>query len=419
MKVRRATAADAALLERLLPEGSARSGVCRRLVAESEAGEPAGAAILGLGAWGSWVDLEALSPEAAPALEAAVEAAARERGASTLQAVVPCPAGGARDRLYGSLGYDRRLETERWRMDLARALPGAVAYCERLRVPPQARVAPLADAPLHAVAGLRRRFLGGDQGGIERLLRDPSLPEAYDPALCRVLLYGEDLAAIWLARPLAPDAAFVEALAVAPRYRGRWAMPRMALAGIAAAAEAGKAFLEMEIEVGNTLLRRVPARVGGEPIARLARLSKGLEPAPPPEAPERPILAVVGYPRAGAAEVAGLLGELGLRPAPATTDGWLRKLPVDPQFWRHASGNFFLIAPPLFRSLSRNRYLRVISVEPGKDRSIPRLRLPEPALRVPALLVTEEEIRADTGAIRVALASFLSTTTLLPGFHAP
>lgn len=369
--VRNTNPEDGPYLARHFPDAVSLPGICRRLVAVDGDGRRLGCALLALDGMGYWTELACEGgADIAQALNDEVIRAARARGAAKLTVRTAYLAGDARIAAWLDLGYDHQIEIQRWRIDIARAVLFARRYCRRFDVPAGGSVGGLDPALIGRVAGLRRRYLGGDGPSIERLLRDPALRDAYDPALCRVALSGIRMAAIWLARSIDDSTAYVEAMVVAKPYRSKWPGPWILHVGLEAAAQARKKFAEAETTRTNGFLSNDQQRVGVEQIAKKVRLSRSLR-SPMMGADSRPasendpVVAVIGLPAPGLGNLRDCLHEMGVPDAPGTAKGWLRRIPQDPAFWAAARGGLVMLVPALEPALPDGGWIRRLQVRDG------------------------------------------------------
>ncbi len=326
-------------------------GVCRRWVA-LESGRVVGCALLGLSGPGYWADASADGEQVHRALDAALWAGARARGARTLTVRPLLDASDPAVALWESLGYDERSAIRRWRFDIEKVLVLTERVLRRSKPPSRATAAVVRPELIPLTAVLRGRALGGDFSSIERRLRDPDVADAYDLRLCRVALDGDRLAAVWLARSLSADAAYLEALVVAPGLRGGWPLPLVAKAGLEAAYRAGLRSIEAETSRRHGFFSKAARKLGREPLGRKVRLVRRFSPQTA-IAPSAPVVAVVGLPPDGAERLHSLLLDMGLKDAPDTRRGWLRRMPRDPAFWDAARGRLILLPPALCPGLPR------------------------------------------------------------------
>lgn len=93
---------------------------------------------------------------------------------------------------------------------------------ERGKIPASARIIPLCDADLEAVANLHLAVLGGNAFDLRQKLRG-DVPNSYSARYSRILLVDNRTVGFILAHRAAQDIAHVDANVLAPEVRGGWA----------------------------------------------------------------------------------------------------------------------------------------------------------------------------------------------------
>jgi len=160
-------------------------------------------------------------------LDAAADLAAA-RGAQALYAWHPLNPHGASADAWRALGFDQPLDCPLNRIDATRTVELLQPLFDRLQrrggIPAEARIVFLREADPDQIVDLVTTYLAGV--GIREKLKDRLLgshPAPVDPVLSRVLLHGDQVVGVMLARPLNSHTVVVEVNVVHPRVRGRWA----------------------------------------------------------------------------------------------------------------------------------------------------------------------------------------------------
>lgn len=141
------------------------------------------------------------------------------------------------------IGVWRRLGFEPWQreftyeVDVQRAIEGVEPLYRRIRdrgrIPPDAQVVPLRDAPTDDVVDLHVRQLGGRPAAVRALI-DGTDARSVDPDISLVALRGDKVVGLSLTR-INYDAgrADFDSLAIDPAERGRWVLPWLRYQGFA------------------------------------------------------------------------------------------------------------------------------------------------------------------------------------------
>lgn len=169
-------------------------------------------------------------------------------------------------RFLAACGFAPRTRVRDYRVEVAAAasVAGAVAarLRERGRVPPGARVVPLREADLAAVARLVTWELGTTPSGLHARLASGEAGLSLDHSLA--LLVGERLAGAvlirWEAEPVA------DAIAVAPAWRGGWANALLLDAVTTLGRAVGATHFRFIAEQGVRDSVNLAARAGGEVV---------------------------------------------------------------------------------------------------------------------------------------------------------
>jgi N-acetylglutamate synthase-like GNAT family acetyltransferase len=142
-------------------------------------------------------------------------------------------------------------------------------------VPPEARIVPLYQANVDAVAQLHVDHLGGKRDALLRRLRGQGA-DAFHGRYSRVLLLGERVAGCILARGHSLNVANVDAAIVAPDLRGGWANVWLKLEATRAARTLGVTHFQFTTFDQYADTRRFTAKLGGATTRRWGLMYKPL-----------------------------------------------------------------------------------------------------------------------------------------------
>lgn len=146
-------------------------------------------------------------------------------GRSALYALNSVDADGAEADTRRALGFASEVSVQTYEADpqvmLALLEPIHQTLEERGRIPVDARVVPLWQAPHAPIADMHVRHLGGSRPVIRARLRGIA-PESYLQSLSWVLMLGDRVAGSLLARMVEPDVPMINAAVVAPELRMGW-----------------------------------------------------------------------------------------------------------------------------------------------------------------------------------------------------
>jgi GNAT superfamily N-acetyltransferase len=155
-----------------------------------------------------------------------VEKIGQQAGAAALYATQKVDLDSEEMRAWSALGFVpcetvqyHELPLEEFEIQLA---PLLQRMHERGRIPPGARIAPLCEADLDAIAQLHLAVLGGDVNDLQQKLRG-DVPDSYSALYSRILLIDDHVVGFILAHRAAEDVARVDANVLAPKVRGGWA----------------------------------------------------------------------------------------------------------------------------------------------------------------------------------------------------
>lgn len=232
--IRTASASDALAVRMLLPSAADALSYC--LVAE--AGDPSrivGAAgitramrpkpLVGPG-----VTIEVIPPYRrrgiARRLIERIAEQAKDRGAAALYATQKVDSHSEAMQAWSALGFSpcetvqyHELPLNEFEIQLA---PLLQRMRERGKIPETARIVPLFEADIDAVARLHLEVLGGDALDLQQKLRG-DVPNSYLAHYSQILLLENRVVGFILAHRVGKDVAFVDANVLAPDVRGGWA----------------------------------------------------------------------------------------------------------------------------------------------------------------------------------------------------
>ena len=150
-------------------------------------------------------------------------------------------------------------------------------------IPESARVVPLAEADLEAVARLHVQYLGGNRRLLMPLLRGTA-PDRYDPVLSRVLLLDGQVVGFTLGRIFPGGVCEVDANVVHPSLRLGWANLLLKLEATDRLLEAGVHTIRFFALDQHTDTRRLSRKVGAKVVRVLQQMRRDLGPPPAPPA---------------------------------------------------------------------------------------------------------------------------------------
>lgn len=93
---------------------------------------------------------------------------------------------------------------------------------QRGKIPPTAKIVPLYEAEIDAVAQMHLDILGGDKANLLQKLRG-DVPDSYSARYSRILLLDDRIVGFILAHRAGQEVAHVDANVLAPEVRGGWA----------------------------------------------------------------------------------------------------------------------------------------------------------------------------------------------------
>ena len=160
------------------------------------------------------------------ALLARLAERAAERGAAALYAAHKVDLDGEEMRAWAALGFLPCETVEYHELPLDQFEPQLAPLYERMRqrgkIPSSARIIPLYEADINAVAQLHLAQLGGDLTTLTQKLRG-DVPGSFTARYSRVLLIDERVVGFILGHRVERDVVHVDANVVAPEVRGGWA----------------------------------------------------------------------------------------------------------------------------------------------------------------------------------------------------
>lgn len=180
---------------------------------------------------------------------------------------------------YGFAPCQRRMEYE---ADLARAYATLLPFYERAReedwIPTAARIIPLADADIDAVAELHTRCLGGTRRLLMPLLRGAAA-DAFDPQYSRVLLLNEQVVGFTLGRIHPGGVCEIDSNVIHPSVRLGWANLWLKFEAAAVLLAGGIHTIRYFSLQQHTDTQRVSRQVGGRLLRTVVQMRRELAPA--------------------------------------------------------------------------------------------------------------------------------------------
>lgn len=158
-------------------------------------------------------------------LDSMAESVAK-RGAGALYATQKVNLGSEQQLAWSALGFIPCEKVEYHELPLAEFEVQLAPLLERMqqrgKIPPTARIIPLYEANIEAVAQLHLDILGGDRMNLLQKLRG-DVPDSYSARYSRILLLEDQIVGFILAHRAGQDVAHVDANVLAPEVRGGWA----------------------------------------------------------------------------------------------------------------------------------------------------------------------------------------------------
>jgi GNAT superfamily N-acetyltransferase len=156
----------------------------------------------------------------------AAMAEARSKGMKALYASGPVEVGSDEAAMWGRLGFSSCITENHYDADPHRMWALLDPVCRKMAahgwVPADARVVPLVEAPAREVAALHARHLGGAMPVLLARVRGKH-KDAFHPTASLVLMVGDRVGGILLARRPQPGVSAIDACVVAPELRLGWA----------------------------------------------------------------------------------------------------------------------------------------------------------------------------------------------------
>lgn len=143
----------------------------------------------------------------------------------------------------------------------------------RPRIPPEARIVPLAEANLEAVVLLHQQYLGGNDGVLWPLLSGVA-PNGYDRQLSCVLMLGDRVVGAVLGKVFGDGTCEVDAKVLHPAVRRRWANIWLMHHAIAGALAHGTRVLRYFTLDAHQDTRQLSERFGGVVTACQVRMER-------------------------------------------------------------------------------------------------------------------------------------------------
>jgi hypothetical protein len=268
---------------------------------------------------------------------------------------------------------ERGFEPRNQRMIVEADAAAAVENCKRqmarvrnrVRVPADARVVPLREAPMAQVGRLKVLAFGGKARDTVRRAQEEG-PGSFDRDLSLAMMAGAKVAGIALGTTREKGMLYGEAIAIDPAFRGRWALPLLKGEWFCRALELGIRRIHGEIAVANAVSRKVFRRDGFEEVAIVCDFVRGLGGGPglAPE-PAKATVIVATAPGLDDRPLCRRLQEVGVEAALGTEQGLLRSLP-QADWWSRAAGGFVRLPFVLLSALPEAGEFRILVTVPGQ-----------------------------------------------------
>lgn len=183
----------------------------------------------------------------------------------------------------------RRLGFEPWQREytyattVERAIAGVAPVCERLRernrIPADARILHLSEAPIEPVVELHVRELGGSPALVRSLI-DGSGPDPFDPYNSGIALHGDQVVGLGLVRiDHRSRTCTVDSLCVRAGERGRWVLPLMRYTQLLWARDRGIETVRYFALDQHTDTRAAADRLGAQLLRTRLRLRRRFRPS--------------------------------------------------------------------------------------------------------------------------------------------
>ena len=127
---------------------------------------------------------------------------------------------------WSALGFTSHLACHHYELDPKQFCDRISPLIRRMQahgwIPQEARIVPLAEAPIEPVADLSTRYVGGFPRAIRTRLQGKG-PHAFCRVRSKVLMFGDRVVGVLLANATGPEISSVEVMAVVPDLRLGWA----------------------------------------------------------------------------------------------------------------------------------------------------------------------------------------------------
>ncbi|MEO6435106.1 MAG: GNAT family N-acetyltransferase [Tepidisphaeraceae bacterium] len=288
--VRRPHPAEKRACRMLLPRATEAGQ--RSLLLVAAAGEPQrviGAAALGIDRQRDdrlWlVDLHVIEPlrrrGVGRALLNRVIEEAKTRGVTSLRAWDWAAPDSPSVHALTRLGFTICQRKHDHEVDLREALAALAPLLERVRdrIPPGARIVPLAETDLEAVARLHEQYLGGNPRLLRPLLSG-SAANRYDPQMSSVLLLDGRVVGTALGRVFLDGSCEVDSRVLHPSVRRRWANVWLMHEGMRRIVEHGVRVMRYFTLDQHEDTRQLSERFGGVVTSSSVRMGFVIPPSP-------------------------------------------------------------------------------------------------------------------------------------------
>ena len=166
---------------------------------------------------------------------------------------------------WTGLGFTGRQTLNQYEMDLEQAMTVMEPIYQRMisrnRIPAEAKVIPLRDAPIQPVIRMYRQHFTGRPRRLVSRIRGHG-PDPFEPDLSKVLLLGNRVVGVLLDRWETLDVGIVDAMVIDPELRGGWANLLLKMAVAKDSMQAGCRTIRFNAHDIHRDTRRAAERIG-------------------------------------------------------------------------------------------------------------------------------------------------------------
>ena len=202
-------------------------------------------------------------------MQATMDDAYERRGVAALCNWFGIERGNPLTETAGRLGFERRPKLSHYNADIRVYMDLLTMTLSRMqthgRIPKDARVIPLSQAPIGEIIELHTRYLGGREARLERRLRGKGV-RPFDPELSRIAMLGDAVAGFVLVRINHEGKVVIDARVISPHYRKKWVNPLMLVASGYAAEKRGLSMVRFAGATEHVDTHRMGTRFGNPAI---------------------------------------------------------------------------------------------------------------------------------------------------------